>query len=121
MPRKAIFWFVMWVIFGLPWTSFSSTPHWDRAQWNPFPLWDHPRDDLLNFLFYAPLGAIGVDAGWRVNAVLRAAAVLSATTEIAQVFSVDRSPETTDIVMNVAGAAVGSLFWLVARSRARSR
>ena len=77
------------------------------------------RDQLLNFLYYVPLGLIGGVLGWPAAIVTGAAAGLSGVTEFAQIFSTDRVPSVTDLLLNTAGAIVG--LALVSFIQARRR
>jgi glycopeptide antibiotics resistance protein len=85
--------------------------HWARVAWWPFLTGIvRPADLLINVLLYVPLG---VALQWRRpgNArwlALPVAALLSVSMELAQVWSHDRFPSATDVVMNVAGCILGA-------------
>ena len=72
----------------------------------------------MNFAYYVPLGLMGELTGWSNRATLVTAAGLSALTEVIQVFSRDRYPSVTDVILNTAGAMAGiALVRIVRRSR----
>ncbi len=106
----ALAWLAGWAVFGLPWFGVTRHPRTDRLNLVPFRNHTYRRRDLaLNFLYYIPLGLISVDLGRGMLAILIVALALSCVTELLQIFSVDRYPSVTDIVLNVAGAAAGGL------------
>jgi hypothetical protein len=103
----AAFWFSGWALFGLPWSGVSLH---ERRPINvvPFRSGSYRRSDLvLNFIYYIPLGLMGELTGWRGRTTVVTAAALSALTEVIQVFSTDRYPSVTDIILNTAGAIAG--------------
>lgn len=106
MRRAAVLWLAGWAFFGLPWRSLRSTPKLYPIHLNPFT---HgiSVDQLLNLLFYVPLGIIGVGLGWRTQTIVVIAALLSGGTELAQLFSTDRYPSVLDFILNTAGAVIG--------------
>lgn len=111
MRRFVFLWLLCWAIFGFPWTQFSPHPHWSAVTWVPSLTLDHWDDEALNFLFYVPLGCVGLSLRRSWVFVLVCAAGLSLLTEATQVFSDGRDPSMTDLVMNVAGAMVGYISW----------
>jgi hypothetical protein len=102
----ACVWLMGWALFGLPWDGMRPRPEFGRLQVIPFQH-TRPADAALNLLYYVPLGAIGVGFGWPAARVVGVAAALSGATESAQLFSRDRFPSTSDVILNVAGAMVG--------------
>ena len=99
-----VIWFGVWAAVAIPWGSFDLTAHPGRIVWlTPVP----PRDALLNLAFYVPFGALGAWSGWGTGRVLGVAAGVSLLTEVLQVFAAGRWPATSDVVMNLAGAAIG--------------
>jgi glycopeptide antibiotics resistance protein len=114
MRVPAMLWLVGWLVLTIPWTSFSVQPHWPHVTVIPFQ--HGPRlDDLRNLLFYVPVGAFAAGWRWPVGRTVVVAALLSGTTEFAQIFSTTRYPSTQDLVANVAGAVVGFVLWQRAR------
>ena len=67
-----------------------------------------------------PLGIIGVLLGWAPGTVAALAASLSGLTEALQIFSTDRVPSTTDLLLNTAGAVLGISAIVLLRSGRRS-
>jgi VanZ family protein len=118
--RKFLFlWLLGWALFGLPWTSFTLQPHLYRISLVPFRR-TRRRDQFLNFVYYVPLGVIGVLMGWAPGAVAALAASLSGLTEALQIFSTDRIPSTTDLLLNTAGAVLGISVLILLRPASRS-
>lgn len=84
----------------------------------PWPPWETPLDETLNFLGYLPLGLLlavaAMRAGWRVRSSLALAvlapALLSYICEVTQYFLPARHPSLKDWVMNTLGAASGALL-----------
>jgi glycopeptide antibiotics resistance protein len=103
-------WIVAIVALVVPWRSLQYHAHWDRIRWVPFV--SAPvtfRDILGNVLLYLPFGYLGHShfrrRTWLV--VVAASALLSCATEFTQVFSHGRFPSVQDVMMNVAGTAMG--------------
>jgi VanZ family protein len=124
-------WLSIWATFGIPWTTFSAHPHWERVRWVPIPIYyrsvvellSYNRvDDLLNIGFYIPLGILCVVQGWRLTGAIGAGVILSLVTESTQLFSIDREASSVDLLTNVTGTIVGAiagvyvLRWLANRS-----
>jgi glycopeptide antibiotics resistance protein len=110
--------FVLFVI-SLPWWKFDGTPHWENVQWIPFThLTFHPTtlvEAAANILAFVPIGYLVVRSlSPNSRHPLLAASLLgvcsSAGVETYQLFCQDRVPSATDILMNVAGTALG--VWL---------
>lgn len=113
-------WIAAWAVFSLPWTSATSTAHWDRIR----PPYVRPYsrirlDHVLNVLFYLPAAPLAAALGWPLAAGVAAGAAMSAVAEGAQVFSSDRAPNGNDFIANVGGAAAGAVGVLVYRRRPR--
>lgn len=116
-------WCVVIVLGVAPWWSAQGHAHWDRVQWLPFvpPPVFSARDVVVNVALYLPFGlfAGGARPGARhAGLVVAAAVVLSAATELTQVYSHGRFPAVTDVGLNAAGAWLGLAL---ARRRARAR
>lgn len=80
------------------------------------------RDVAINLVLYAPLGIfLGLSRrADRPGALIRALcmiALLSGSLEVAQLFVSVRNPSINDLILNVAGGAIGFLAarWLVSR------
>jgi glycopeptide antibiotics resistance protein len=100
-------WLCGWAAFGLPWRGVSQ--HRRRpVNTVPFRAGSYRRSDLaMNFAYYVPMGLLGEVSGWPSRATVVTAALLSALTEVLQVFSRDRYPSVTDVILNTAGALAG--------------
>ena len=96
-----------------PWYGFRDHSHWAEVRWIPFvspPI--RLRDMLLNTVFYLPFGYAFV-RGTRGSVIWKAVAaafLLSAVTEVSQVYSHGRFPSTTDLVCNTVGAWLGAVW-----------
>lgn len=118
--RKLLYiWLFGWAIFGFPWASFTLRPRLSRASWIPFRR-TRRRDVILNFLYYVPLGGIGILYGWSVPFTAGVAAALSCTTEFVQLFSSERFPASSDLLLNTAGAIVGIALTTIVFARTRA-
>ncbi len=105
--------------------ALRSKTHW--VNWDPRTLTTGeptPLTDLVaNVLFFMPLGFIGVHGQRRrrsAELVFRSAFagfMLSAAVEIAQFFTPDRNPATSDVITNTLGAALGAMLAVWARTR----
>jgi glycopeptide antibiotics resistance protein len=103
----AFVWLVGWALFSVPWSSFTTRPQ--VRQVNLIPFHNVRRaDQIRNFLYYVPAGAIGVGLGLGPVAAVAGAAGLSGIAEISQVFSRRRFPSATDLMLNTAGAVAGA-------------
>jgi glycopeptide antibiotics resistance protein len=80
--------------------------------------WFWMRNALGNLGLLFPIGLLGpialpaLDRWWRVFLV---ALAISATIEFAQLFIPDRSADIDDVIVNVSGALLGYLVFLVVR------
>jgi VanZ family protein len=84
----------------------------------PFRTGSYRRSDLvMNFAYYVPMGVLGESFRWPGRTTIVAAALLSALTEVIQVFSRDRYPSVTDVILNTAGAMAGVALIKILRSR----
>jgi glycopeptide antibiotics resistance protein len=112
-------WLLGWALFGLPWTTFRLRPRMRNVSLVPLRR-TRRRDQLLNFIFYVPFGVIGAGLGWPAGLVMASAAGLSAATELLQMFSSERIPSSTDLLLNTAGAIVGLALAVAVTARIRS-
>jgi glycopeptide antibiotics resistance protein len=111
-PYRSAAWALVIAAAVVPWLGFQGHPHWDRVGWIPFgspPF--RARDMLANVALYVPFGFWYRPGSLAIRRdllpVVAWALALSAATEAAQVFSHGRFPSMTDVVTNVAGAALG--------------
>ncbi len=111
----AVIWLAGWAAFSIPWSSFTARPQVDNVSLVPFKA--RRLDQIRNFLYYVPAGAIGIGLGLGTVATVAGASALSGTAEVSQVFSTRRVPSTTDLTLNTGGALVGAGIALLARSR----
>lgn len=116
MKKAAAAWLLGWALFGFPWTGATLTPHVERVSWTPFRR-VRPVDQVLNFAYYVPVGLLGRAAAFAPLPIVGAAALLSATTEVSQVFSTNRYPSTTDLLLNTGGALAGVILAAAFTSR----
>ena len=107
------------LVISYPWSKFDATPHWRNVQWIPFShLSFHPTvliETAANILAFIPVGYLTVRSlspSARRPFLLASLLALSSSVgvEIYQLFCHDRVPSITDVLMNVAGTAVG--VWL---------
>ena len=107
------------LVISLPWSKFDAHPHWKNVQLVPFThLSFHPTilfEISLNIVAFIPVGYLTVRSVSHTNRNPIVAALLlgfcsSVSIEFYQLFCYDRVPSTSDILMNVAGTAVG--VWL---------
>ena len=106
-------WILVIAVASGPWFGIVSHPQWDRVTWIPFRGFeDKPRDVVVNFLLFVPLGwslAKTRQERGKVGTAVLAAALVSIAVEIPQLFYKLRDPSATDVVMAMCGAAAGSL------------
>ena len=107
------------LVISLPWSNFDATPHWKNVQWIPFTHLSWHRavltETALNVLAFIPVGYLSVRSlllsRWSPFLVACFLGLISSVAiEAYQLFCHERVPSTTDILMNVTGAAVG--VWL---------
>ena len=111
-------WVLVVLIISGPWFGFVTRPQWWNVNWVPFsdPA-DKPRDVLQNLLLFVPFGWSYASERRRSAALVSAlalAAVISAGAEATQLFSRERYPSATDVLMALFGAAIGfagSIAW----------
>jgi glycopeptide antibiotics resistance protein len=83
------------------------------------PFWI--RQAIGNVLFLLPIGLLGpialpaLDRWWRI---LLVAVLISAAVEVAQLWIPERSADVDDVMVNVAGAALGFLVYRTVRRSA---
>jgi hypothetical protein len=107
------------IVLALTWPlRFESHGHWENIVWPPFSRHNSGFDFLQNVLLFLPFGYFSAKTNhqgrWRtVLWISLAGACLSFAGEFCQVFIHFRSPSSTDIVMNTAGACAGSIVAVV--------
>ena len=104
-------WVLVVLIISGPWFGFVRRPQWSRVNWIPFadPA-DKPKDLLQNVLLFVPFGwSYGSERRGRkaLAGALVLALVISVIAESTQLFSVDRYPSATDVLMGLLGTALG--------------
>ncbi|MCZ2290373.1 MAG: VanZ family protein [Burkholderiales bacterium] len=90
----------------------------------PWPPWETPLDETLNFLGYLPLGLLiavaAMRSGWQVHGAVALAvlapALLSYACEVTQHFLPTRHPSLKDWTMNALGGASGAALAVLLRS-----
>ncbi len=105
---------------------FVGHSHWELVKWLPFHSqepWDEYLIDLgQNLLLFFPLGYAQYPAGFagsnrRLVVIALTGLFVSAGIELFQVYSHNRSPATTDIIMNGLGAWSGGCWhWHITSS-----
>ena len=116
---------ILWILVvvvttTLPWSGLQGLQghsHWGNVRWIPF----YPellslrfvRDIVVNLFLFVPLGYLYVRSQVTMPSAMflritLLAALLSVGVELVQVFSHTRIPSTTDICVNVIGAAIGA-------------
>jgi VanZ family protein len=122
VQRLMVAWVVTWVAFSLPWTSVSSSPHWDRVAAPRVRATSRIRPDhILNVLFYVPVAPLGAAFGQSLRACIIAGGAFSLTAEAAQLFSSERAPDGNDVIANMAGTTMGAVAVLLYRRRSSPR
>ena len=108
-------WTALILLVVLPWANFQNHAHWQRVAWIPFvsaPL--KVRDIYVNVLLYVPWGFFLFrqmpDALRRPWCVFALAAILSLSSEAAQLYSHGRFPSATDAACNALGAFAGARY-----------
>ena len=111
--RSWPFWILLIAVVSGPWFGVVREPQWSRVTWIPFQgSGDKQRDMLVNFLLFVPFGWSYVRSrpgptGILLTAV--AAAAVSLSVEVPQLFFRLRDPSATDVLMAICGAVAGSL------------
>jgi len=116
-------WIGVILVLVVPWRSYQNHSHWARVQWVPFVTPPIKLTDIVaNVLLYVPLGywSMRLARRPRVWQAVAFAFVLSAATELTQVYSHGRFPSATDLLNNVVGAWAGSALARRAQARFRS-
>lgn len=101
-----VVWLCGWVWIAVPWRSFQWTPSFRRVEVIPFAI-ESTLTQVLNFLAFVPAGLLGARLGWGPAKIVLVGAGLSGATEVLQLFSRTRYPETTDVILNTTGALAG--------------
>jgi glycopeptide antibiotics resistance protein len=104
-------WVLVVLIISGPWFGFVRRPQWYDVNWVPFadPA-DKPKDLLQNVLLFVPFGwsyASGRMKRTALAGALALAFVVSAAAESTQLFSPERYPSMTDVLMALLGTALG--------------
>jgi glycopeptide antibiotics resistance protein len=104
-------WVLVVLIISGPWFGLVRRPQWSRVNWVPFadPA-DKPKDLLQNVLLFVPFGWSYGSGRTRRPALAGALALafaISALAEFTQLFSMERYPSTSDVLMAVLGTALG--------------
>jgi VanZ family protein len=107
-------WLFGWALFSVPWSSFTARPQVGHVDPPPFQK-ARRADQLRNFLYYVPAGAIGLGLGLGPVTTVVAASALSGIAETSQMFSRRRFPSATDLALNTAGALTGVGMALIGR------
>lgn len=99
------------VLVTFPW-ELQDHAHWYKVTWVPFTGVVRLRDLMGNVIGYVPVGFLLARAfpGTPRARLIGAACLMSALLEFAQIWSHVRFPSSTDLVLNVAGATVGTLL-----------
>ncbi|NOT43811.1 MAG: VanZ family protein [Acidobacteria bacterium] len=105
-PWAWVAWWVVWLGIGVPWRHLGPRPYWARVAWIPFQFF-RAGDAFRNVVFFVPFGYLARRAGHHPLAVLAWGLAISLLTELLQVFTTERYPNATDVVMNVAGTVLG--------------
>ena len=106
-----LLWIAVIVAIVAPWRDFQNHTHWSNVVWIPFV--SQPwriGDAIANVLLYLPFGYWYPRQSRRHGAVWLAmvvAALLSLSTEYAQLYSHSRFPSLTDVTCNLLGAYAG--------------
>ena len=100
---------VVWAVsFPL---GLTATPQWHRVHLVPFT---DPADKLtdlaINLLLFVPFGASFVSRPGRLRWLPLAAAAVSVSAELSQLFSTVRYPSGTDVAYAIVGAMAGGVI-----------
>jgi glycopeptide antibiotics resistance protein len=113
-----VWWIPVVLIASFP-LGLTPTPQWDRVHLVPFadPA-DKVEDLAVNILLFLPFGySFARDRGLKWLPL--AAALLSVTAELSQLFSTVRYPSGTDVVYAVVGAVAGGVASVSLRGKRR--
>ena|ERR687891_2676376 len=113
-----VVWLCAWVWIAVPWRSFQWTPSFQRVEVIPFAF-EANWTQVLNFLAFVPVGLLGALLGWGRWKIVLVGAGLSGVTEVIQLFSRTRYPQTTDFILNTAGAIAGMTIATYSMKRRR--
>jgi hypothetical protein len=114
-------WLTAWAAFSLPWTSATTTAHWERVRAPRVRAQSRVRlHHVLNVLFYVPSSPLASTLGWPISIGVMGGAALSLTAESVQLFSENRAPDGNDIIANVGGATVGAVALALCKRRIRN-
>ena len=94
-----------------PWGDWVGHTHWAKVGWIPFYSWPvRPFDILQNLLLFSPVGVSSALAIRRRPVLVAALLTLPVAFagEATQLYSHGRFPSATDLVNNVAGAALAA-------------
>lgn len=104
-------WVLVVLVISGPWFGVVTRPQWANVNWVPFAAAaDKPRDLLQNVLLFVPFGwSFELDRQRRtaLAGALALAALMSIMAEATQLFSPERFPSLTDVVMALFGTALG--------------
>jgi glycopeptide antibiotics resistance protein len=115
--RRAVGWVALVVsllagfVADYPWGDWVGHTHWAKVGWIPFYSWPvRPFDILQNLLLFSPVGVASALAVRRRPALVAALLTLPVAFagEATQLYSHGRFPSSTDLVNNVAGAALAA-------------
>ena len=102
--------------------GLTTTPQWHRVHLVPF---SDPADKLadlaINLLLFVPFGASFASRAGRLRWLPLAAAAVSASAELSQLFSTVRYPSGTDVVYAIVGAMAGGVMAVRLRKVWRQR
>ena len=111
-----VWWIPVVLIASFP-LGLTPTPQWDRVHLVPFadPA-DKVEDLAVNILLFVPFGySFARDRGWKWLPL--AAALVSVTAELSQLFSTVRYPSGTDVLYAVVGAVAGGVASVILRGQ----
>ena len=113
-----VWWIPVVLIASFP-LGLTPTPQWDRVHLVPFadPA-DKVEDLAVNVLLFLPFGySFATDRGLKWLPL--AAALVSVTAELSQLFSTVRYPSGTDVLYAVVGAVAGGVASVILRGQRR--
>jgi glycopeptide antibiotics resistance protein len=113
-----VWWIPVVLIASFP-LGLTPTPQWDRVHLVPFadPA-DKVEDLAVNILLFLPFGySFARDRGLKWLPL--AAALVSVTAELSQLFSTVRYPSGTDVLYAMVGAVAGGVASVILRRQRR--